>query len=372
MELNVFVACDSYKGSLTSLQANQCIKRGIQTVLKNANVECVPIADGGEGTVEACIYNGGYKKHIQILGIDVEIGVNEETNTCFLEMASVNGISQDLNRSIYERNTYKTGLLIEKVIKLGYKNIVLGIGGSGTNDCGIGMAYALGYRFFDEQDRELEPYIQNANKIKKICSNHVNPHLKDTNIVVLSDVKNHLLGKQGCAYIYGKQKGANLADMEKLEDLDTQFYNICLSHGYVHADFEGAGAAGGLGFGLVVFLNAKIVSGIDYVLNQIEKEEEMENFDLIVTGEGRIDEQSMCGKVVYGMKELGKKYNIPVLAIGGSVELEETQDLLYGSCVQKCCQVQEAMDHAQKNLVQATIQCLNLIYCGIKMGENVL
>ena len=370
MDLNVFVACDSFKGSLSSTQANQCVEKGIRTIFKNANIESVPIADGGEGTVDACVYNGGHKEKIQVQDEMVEIGIDDETGTCFIEMASVNGILQDRTTSIYDRNTYKTGLLIQKVIQLGYQNVVIGIGGSGTNDCGMGMAYALGYCFLDDKGNEVEPFIRNARSIQTIDNSKVNIDFKKIHITVLSDVKNQLLGKKGCAYVYGKQKGASLEDMQRLEELDSCFYSVCKENHYCSQDFEGAGAAGGLGFGLVSFLNAHIVSGIDYVLSRIEKEEEMENFDLIITGEGRIDEQSLCGKVIYGMKELGKKYDIPVLAIGGSVELENSQDLFYGSCVQKCCDVQEAIQNAQTNLIHTTIQCMNLIYCGMKIGGN--
>lgn len=368
MELNVFVACDSYKGSLTSIEANTCIEKGIKTVFKHANVECMPIADGGEGTVEACIYNNGYKKSISIEGEDIEVGFNDETSTCIIEMASVNGILNDVDKSIYERNTYKTGLLIKYALDSNYKNIIVGIGGSGTNDCGMGLASALGYRFLDEHGKEVEPYISNAFKVQSIDSLYVHPKLKETRIMILSDVKNPLLGKESCAHIYGKQKGASDEDIENLENLDYRFFEVCKKCGYVKSDFEGAGAAGGLGFGLVVFLKAKIISGIEYMLSHIEKEEEMDSFDLIVTGEGKIDVQSQYGKVIYGMKKLGNKYDIPVISIGGSVVLEDTKNLLYTSCVQKCCNLQDAMENAQSNLVKATIQCMNLIYCGMKMG----
>lgn len=368
MELNVFVACDSYKGSLTSIQANACIEKGIKAVFKHANVECMPIADGGEGTVDACIYNNGYKKSILIEGENIEVGFDDKTNTCIIEMASVNGILNDVDKSIYERNTYKTGLLIKYALDSNYKNIIIGIGGSGTNDCGLGLASALGYRLLDEQGKEVAPFISNVLKIQSIDSTHVHPKLKETRITILSDVKNPLLGKESCAHIYGKQKGASEDDIENLENLDHHFFELCKKCGYVQQDFEGAGAAGGLGFGLVIFLHAQIISGIDYILSHIEKEEELDNFDLIITGEGKIDEQSQYGKVIYGMKKLGNKYDIPVISIGGSVVLEDTSNLLYTSCVQKCCDLQDAMQNAQANLIKATIQCMNLIYCGMRMG----
>lgn len=367
MELNVFVACDSYKGSLTSVEANECIKKGVLTVFKSANVECYPIADGGEGTVEAYTYNCGHKIIVDCEGKDVEIGVNEKDNTCIIEMASVNGVMDDSNMNILERNTYKTGLLIKKALELGYKNIMIGIGGSGTNDCGIGIAEALGYRFLDVQGKEVLPYINNVFKIKTIDATNVDSRIKDANFIVLSDVKNPLLGKNSCARMYGKQKGADEDEIELLEKLDACFFELCKSNGYAQNDFEGAGAAGGLGFGLVTFLNAKICSGMDYMLSKIELDEEMNDFDLIITGEGKIDEQSQYGKVIDGMQKLGAKYDIPVLSIGGSVVLENTENLLYGSCIQKCCGLKEAMEHAQSNLINATIQCMNLIGCGMKI-----
>lgn len=367
MELNVFVACDSYKGSLTSIEANECIKKGVMTVFKSANVECFPIADGGEGTVDACTYNYGHKITVDCDGEDIEIGVNEKGNTCIIEMASVNGIMDDVNKNILERNTYKTGLLVKKALELGFKNITIGIGGSGTNDCGIGIASALGYRFLDAQGKEVLPYINNVFKMETIDDTNVNSKIKEANFIVLSDVKNPLLGQNSCAHMYGKQKGANKEEVEMLEKLDTQFFELCRSNGYALNDFEGAGAAGGLGFGLVTFLNAKICSGMDYMLSKIEKEEEMNDFDLIITGEGKIDEQSQYGKVIDGMQKLGIEYDIPVLSIGGSVILEDTQNLLYGSCVQKCCDLKEAMENAQSNLTNATIQCMNLIGCGMKI-----
>ena len=367
MELNVFVACDSYKGSLTSVQANECIKKGVMTVFKSANVECFPVADGGEGTVDAYTYNYGHKITVDCEGKTVEIGVNGKEDTCIIEMASVNGIMDDSDKDILGRNTYKTGLLIKKALELDFKNIMIGIGGSGTNDCGIGIAAALGYRFLDAQGNEVLPYINNAFKMKTIDATNVDSKIKDANFIVLSDVKNPLLGQNSCAHMYGEQKGANAEEFELLEKLDIQFFELCKSNGYVLNDFEGAGAAGGLGFGLVTFLDAKICSGMDYMLSKIEKEEEMNDFDLIITGEGKIDEQSQYGKVIEGMQKLGAKYDIPVLSIGGSVVLENTENLLYGSCVQKCCDLKEAMDHAQSNLINATIQCLNLIGCGMEI-----
>ena len=370
MELNVFVACDSYKGSLTSIEANECIKKGVITVFKSANVECYPIADGGEGTVDAYTYNYGHKITVDCEGKTVEIGVNEEDNACIIEMACVNGIYQDSRKSILERNTHKTGILIKKVLELGYKNIMIGIGGSGTNDCAIGIAAALGYRFLDAQGKEVLPYINNVFKMTTIDVTNVSPKIKEANFIVLSDVKNPLLGQNGSAYMYGKQKGANDEEIEMLEKLDTKFFELCKSNGFVLNDFEGAGAAGGLGFGLVTFLNANICSGMDFMLSKIEKEEEMDGFDLIITGERKIDEQSQYGKVIDGMQKLGAKYDIPVLSIGGSVILNDTQNLLYGSCVQKCCSLKEAMDHSQSNLIKATIQCMNLIDCGIKIMKR--
>ena len=224
--MKVVIAIDSLKGSLTSLQAGEAIKEGIKKVDKETEVVIKPLADGGEGTVDAYTYNYGHKIVVDCEGKSVEIGVNEKDNTCIIEMASVNGVMDDSNMNILERNTYKTGILIKEVLALGYKNIMIGIGGSGTNDCGIGIAAALGYRFLDVQGKEVLPYINNVFKIKTIDATNVDSRIKDANFIVLSDVKNPLLGKNSCAHMYGKQKGADEDEIELLEKLDARFFGL--------------------------------------------------------------------------------------------------------------------------------------------------
>ncbi len=354
MCLNILIASDSYKSSLSSMQANTCIEKGILKVFPDAKVKLVSIADGGEGTVEAC------SSTIKETKNHIKYGVNDDT--CFIEMASVNGILEDMDKSIFERNTYKTGRLILDMLDLGFKNIVIGIGGSGTNDCGLGMAKAFGYRFLDENNKEVAPYIKNVVRMKSIDKSQVDSRIFDANILVLSDVQNYLLGPAGCAKMFGKQKGATDKNIEELEKLDEMFLKLCAV-----SDFKGAGASGGLGLGLSYFAHAKIVSGIEYVIKKMEYE--IEKYDLIITGEGCIDEQSLYGKVISGIQKLGDKYNVPVLCIGGSVKLKHPYEILYGSCVKECCELDQALKRAEENLVDTTVQCMNLIKCGMRVKK---
>lgn len=325
----IVIIPDSFKGSASSLEVAECIERGVLKAVKDAVIKKIPIADGGEGTVESVIYAAGG----EFIRVDVKNPLGKTVSAKYglinssqavIEMAEASGITlvDEKERNPLKSSTYGTGELIRDAINRGVKEILIGIGGSATNDCGIGMANALGYRFLDEKGEELESIAENMIRVKSIDDSNVDKRLFDIKINVACDVKNVLYGEDGATAIYGKQKGVT---KESFDVLDNGLKNIArlIKEKYKkEIDFiEGAGAAGGLGGGLIGFCNAEIKSGIDAMLDIINFERELEGASLVITGEGAIDGQTKKGKVPVGVARRVKKLNkdIPVIAIVGDI-----------------------------------------------------
>ncbi|MEI0476725.1 glycerate kinase [Brachyspira pulli] len=323
--MKIVIIPDSFKGSASSMEVCNCIERGILKVLKNADIKKIPVADGGEGTVDSILYAaGGNIKKVNVKNpsgkiIEAKYGIiNKEK--AVIEMAEASGITlvDDDIRNPLKYSTYGTGELIKDAMNNNIKEILIGIGGSATNDCGIGMANALGYKFLDENNNELEAIAENMIKVASIDDSNVDKRIFDIKINVACDVRNPLYGENGATAIYGKQKGVT---EESFDILDNGLKNIAR---IVKEKFnkeidhiEGSGAAGGLGGGLVAFCNAELKSGIDAVLDIIDFEDKIKDASLIITGEGAIDGQTKKGKVPVGVAR--RANGIPVIAIVGDI-----------------------------------------------------
>ncbi len=362
--MKVVLAFDSFKGSLSSLEVAGSFSKGVKKIFPDAEIVSFSMADGGEGTVESLV-DGEKGKTIELKvqnplmkEVNAKYGILKD-NTAVIEMASASGLPliAENERNPLKTTTFGTGQLIKDAIEKGAREFIVGIGGSATNDAGIGMLNALGYEFLDENGNKLEPIGQNLAKITKVCDKNALKELADCNFTVACDVNNPLYGKNGAAYVFAPQKGATQSIVEELDNGLQSFANVVKTYNNKDvANTEGAGAAGGLGFGFVSFLNTKLQKGIDIVIEKLLLEDAIKDANMVITGEGRIDCQSMMGKVPTGVSLLAKKYNIPTIAIGGCVneDIENIYD--YGitstfAIVNKAMSLQEAMEKENAELL---------------------
>ena len=326
--MKVLVAPDSFKGSLTALEAAENIKKGIKNFDSEIEVDLLPLADGGEGTVQSLVDAAGgeiIKKEVKgPLGDKVTAfyGLLREQNTAVIEMAAASGLPllSEEERNPLKTTTYGTGELIKAALDKGVEKIIIGIGGSATNDAGVGMAQALGAKITDKNGGPLAFGGESLAEIKNIDLSTLDPRLKKVEILAACDVDNPLYGKNGAAYVYAAQKGA---DQEMIEVLDRnlrKFNQVVKQELGVDSNIiAGAGAAGGLGAGLAVFLGAELKSGIEIILNSLDFESRLEGVDLLITGEGMLDGQSIYGKVPTGAAERAQAKKIAVIALAGSL-----------------------------------------------------
>ena len=330
--MKVIVACNPFKGSLDSVRAGRIIARALRDCIPGTTVDEVPIADGGDGTLnclaEAVPSRRHRKKVPGPLGepLQAQYLVYKERPAAVVEMARASGLAllDDSERNPMKATALGTGLLIRAAMEKGCGDIIVGIGGSATNEGGTGAASALGYRFLDARGKELYPCGENLARIRAIDASRVMPELKRTKITVACDVTNPLLGPRGAAAVYAPQKGATPAQVKKLEAGLKQLADVAeKSLGPDMRDMPGAGAAGGMGFGLVTFLGAELVSGIDMMIRATGLEQRLRGADLLITGEGRMDEQSAHGKAPYGLLQLARKHGVPAMAFCGSVAGEK-------------------------------------------------
>ncbi len=325
--MKIVIAPDSYKGSSSALEVANSIENGIRKFCKDSIIIKIPVADGGEGTVDALVRgtNGRYEE-VEVVGplgdkVLAKYGVLNG-DLAVIEMAAASGITlvdkKNLNPLI--TTTYGTGQLIKAAMEKGLRKIYVGLGGSSTNDGGIGMAQALGVSFRDKFGHEVGYGGGELDNVHEIDCSSIHPLLKETEIMVISDVQNPLCGENGASNIFGPQKGATEETIKILDDNLRHFGEKIMEYtGIDIIDTPGAGAAGGLGGGLVAFCNATIYSGIDKVLDITDIDRHLLDADLVITGEGRIDGQSIFGKVPVGVAKRAKEYDIPVIAIVGSV-----------------------------------------------------
>ncbi len=324
--MKVAVFMDSFKGSLTSVEAGEAVREGVLAAVSGAEVTVCPFADGGEGTLEAFLAAGGKTETVSVsdpLGrqIDATYGILSD-GTCIIESAKAIGLYllSEKERSPLHTTTRGLGQIIAAAAERGAKEYIIGIGGSSTNDCGIGMLQALGY---DIRDAEGNPAKQGALGLKDaatIAMENAMKKLAQCNFLVACDVQNPLCGPEGASYVYGPQKGATEDDCKNMDHWMEQFARL-VKKTCPDADpmAKGAGAAGGLGFALSTFLSAKMRSGADILFEKIQAEELIKDCDLLITGEGRIDGQTAMGKAPVKVAAMAKKYQKKVIAFAGCI-----------------------------------------------------
>ncbi|HEN9866005.1 TPA: glycerate kinase [Streptococcus agalactiae] len=375
--MKVVVAIDSLKGSLSSLEAGNAIKESINEVIPGADVEVHPLADGGEGTVEALTLGmGGTIETIPVKGpigekVHASYGIIPQRQLAIIEMAAAAGITliATEERNPLHTTTYGVGEMIKDAISKGCRHFIIGIGGSATNDGGAGMLQALGYALLDKDNQEISLGAQGLADLKSISTDKVIEELKECDFKIACDVTNPLCGAQGCSSIFGPQKGA---DEDMITKMDTWLSNYATLATSVSekadATIEGTGAAGGLGFAFLAFTNATLEPGIDIILSKINIEKAISVADLVVTGEGRLDGQTVMGKAPIGVAKLAKKYGKKVVAFSGSV----TEDAIlcnqhgidaFFPIVRRLISLDEAMSKevAYKNMKETATQVFRLI-----------
>ncbi|MDD2959601.1 MAG: glycerate kinase [Lachnospiraceae bacterium] len=386
--MKVVVAIDSLKGSLSSLEAGEAIAEGVKKAVPEAEVVVRPLADGGEGTVEALTL--GMKGKLQSVIVTGPLGTKVECSygiidpgensgkTAILEMSGAAGITllKEEERNPLYTTTYGVGEVIKDAIAKGCRHFIVGIGGSATNDGGIGMLQALGFGILDKDGKQVPYGAAGLKEIETVTDDYVLPELKECTFRIACDVTNTICGEQGCSAVFGPQKGA---DSEMIRQMDQWLsYYVAVSkakYPKANAEQAGTGAAGGLGFAFLTYTNAVLESGIKIVLEETRLEDYIKNADIVVTGEGRLDGQTVMGKAPIGVAAIAKKYDKLVLAFAGCVT-EDAVDCnnhgidAYFPILRGVATLQEAMDseNARKNMTAAVCQVFRLV--GYQKKEN--
>ena len=369
------IAPDKFKGSLSGFEFCEAVEEGLRMVSKDVEIVKKPLADGGDGTIDVV-------KHY-INGEKVFFEVNDpffrkvmasylyapKNKIAYIEMAEASGLKllKEAERNCMETSTFGTGELIADAIGRGAEEIILGIGGSATNDGGMGMAKALGYRFLDDNGEELKPIGKNLAAVKHIDATKANAKLSTVSFKVACDVTNPFYGPQGAAKIYAEQKGASQEEIDKLDKGLMNFAQLILhKYGIDLQSTPGSGAAGGIGGGAIAFLDAELTSGINLIMELANFDEAIKGADWIITGEGQLDEQTLSGKTIDGVISAAQKYTIPVAAFCGSVNLSVQLQKEFGlayviSILRGISNLQQAMDSSYDNLVNASYNFGNIL-----------
>lgn len=324
---NFILVPDSFKGTLSAIEVCNIMKSSIKNLYKDANIISVPVADGGEGTVDAFLYAlGGEKKSIWVSDAFNEQKILAhyamlKDDIAVIEMATCAGLPLVKNRLEPDKTTtFGVGELIIDAVNSGAKKIILGLGGSATNDGGCGMASALGVKFKDEQDQEFIPTGGTLSQIYKIDMNNIYSKIKDIEFISMCDVDNPLCGRLGASAVFAPQKGADEDMVKSLDEGLAHLAKVIKRDLHIEVkDIKGAGAAGGLGAGSIAFLQSKLTKGIDVILDTINFDELVSKADIVFTGEGKFDSQSLHGKVVMGVANRSQKYKTPVIVVTGAI-----------------------------------------------------
>lgn len=371
MPLTFVLAPDSFKESMSAAQVCQAMQRGIQNVIPDAHIIHVPMADGGEGTVDALISSlKGQSIACEVTGplpeqrIQTYWGLIDAGQTAVIEMAKANGIHllKPSQRNPMLTSTYGTGEMIKQALDLSVKKIIMGSGGSITNDGGAGMAQALGVQFLNHAGELIQVCGGNLDQVKSMDLSGLDPRLVDTEIIIASDVNNPLCGPNGASIIFGPQKGATPEMIKQLDQNLGHFADVVA--GQIGCDYRhvaGAGAAGGLGFGLMAFTAASIRSGVELMIEQVQLSKKIAQADYVLTGEGKIDSQTSLGKTPFGVAQLARQFNKPVIAFAGLVG-EGIEDLFESGFSQIVginppdYPLEEALKNAEMNLEKAVAE----------------
>lgn len=379
--MRIVIAPDSFKGSVSALCVAEAMARGVRTVFPAADVRKVPIADGGEGTVEALVSaTGGKLKTAQVSGPLGETrtahwGVLGDARTAVIEMAAASGLPlvPAGQRDPRLTCTYGTGQLIRAALDAGLRRIIVGIGGSATNDGGSGMARALGARFIAEDGSQLPPGGSALARLSHIDITDIDPRLLQTEIMVACDVDNPLCGPRGASAVFGPQKGASA---EMVQELDTALKHFAdcarATSGRDVADLAGAGAAGGLGAGMMFFTPARLKPGVDIVLDAVGFTELVKGASLVITGEGRTDFQTAYGKAPVGVARVAKQFEVPVFCISGGLGdgaddvLAQGIDAIMSIC-KRPLSLEECIRDAEALIEEATTRLCRIIKVRIEL-----
>ncbi|MBW1294184.1 glycerate kinase [Aquimarina litoralis] len=371
--MKIVLAPDKFKNSLTAMEFCLAVESGIKQLRSDIEIVKLPLADGGDGTIEVVNY---YLKGQKII---VEVNnpffkpvkacylYSESTRTAFIEMAEASGMKLLKEEEFDCKNatTYGTGEMILDAMNKGVNKIILGLGGSATNDCGIGMASALGYRFLDKNHMPIKPIGANLSKIISINRDEVVPKLSQVQFQIACDVTNPLYGKEGAAHTYAAQKGATAQDIKMLDKGLQDFSAIIqTTFGMDPQIIKGAGAAGGMGIGSKIFLNGTLEPGIELIKSLAHFDEKVKNADWIISGEGKLDDQTLLGKTILGVTKVAKANNMKVAVFCGMIELTENAiddfNILYADEVIKyALNTKDAMDNAGsyiKEMVEAFVR----------------
>lgn len=384
--MKIVLAPDSFKENLTSMQVASCIEKGIKNVLPRAKCVIVPMADGGEGTVQSLVdATGGKIIRKKVTGpngqpVNARYGMLGDGETGVIEMAEASGLPlvPREERNPLTATTYGTGELIADALKRGITKLIIGLGGSATNDAGAGMAQALGVKFYDKDGKELTDHLGGGmlNNIASIDTSQINPLVKKATITIASDVDNPLCGRKGASHVFGPQKGATPAQVKEL-DANLKHYGNKLKTILKKdvATKPGAGAAGGLGAGLMAFTRAKMKRGVDLVVQATELEKHLKGADLVITGEGRVDFQTAFGKTPAGVAKAAKKHKVPVIAIGGALADDARGVFEHGihgldSAVSRNMDLDEALKDSKKFLELAGERVIRTVLIGKKMAKK--
>lgn len=375
--MKAVVAIDSLKGSLSSMEAGNAIAEGIYRADAEAKVEVRPLADGGEGTVDALVQgmNGSLRK-VRVTGplgdkVDAAYGIIEEEKMAVIEMSAAAGITlvPDEKKNPLFTTTYGVGEMIRDAIEKGCRKFVVGIGGSATNDGGIGMLQALGYDFLNSKGNAVPYGAKGLEDLAEIRKEHVLPELAQCEFKVACDVTNPLCGPLGASAVYGPQKGATPEMVREMDQWLADYAKLAANCSErADAEHPGTGAAGGLGFAFLTFTNAVLESGIKIVLEETKLEQYIQDADIVITGEGRLDGQTAIGKAPVGVAKLAGKYKIPVLAFAGSVtkdarKCNEEGIHAFFPILRGITTLEDAMDaeNARRNLMETVEQVFRLI-----------
>ena len=380
--MKLLFASDSFKGSLTSEKTTQLLQKAAEDVFGPCDTSGVPVADGGEGTVDAVVAaENGQLIYTAACGPLFEkreayYGMLDEKRAV-IEMASASGlplVPKEKRNPLYT-TTYGTGELIKDALDRGFRNISIAIGGSATNDGGMGCARALGVRFLDENGTPLEGTGADLEKVCSIDVSSLDPRIAETKITVMCDVTNPLTGKDGATYTFGAQKGADPKMQKRLEAGMINYRDVIIRQFGIDPDtIPGSGAAGGLGTALLVFLHGQMRSGIETVLDLIGFDERLEGVDLVVTGEGRTDWQSCFGKVMQGVGERCKAKGIPAVGLSGSLgkDAEKIFDCGIESLITSVdapMELDEALSRAEELYYKAAVRMFRLIRVGMHISH---
>ncbi len=384
--MKIVLAPDSFKGNLTSLQVACAFEEGIKRVIPNANCIKIPMADGGEGTVQSLVdATGGKFIRKKVKGatgalLFARYGILSDKKTAVIEMSEASGLPSvegTKNKNPLETTTYGTGQLMMDAINKGANHIILGLGGSATIDGGAGMAQALGIKFLDKRGLELKELGAGGmlNRIANIDMSRIDSRIKRVKITVASDVNNPFCGKNGAAYIFGSQKGATPTMISKL-DANLKYFAAIIKRD-LRKDvmkLKWAGAAGGLGAGLAAFTGAKLKSGIDIIIQSTGLENHIKNADLVITGEGRVDFQTAFGKTPAGVARIARKQKVQTVVIGGGITddardvFEHGIDGLASACARDMS-LEEAMNYSRAHLANAAERVIRLVLIGKKLSK---